>query len=70
MDILSHKFTSLCHDRPAQGASTCTSKMGGGVERVGSMDGLLEALWVGKDILGEVIAEERERTPILCGYVQ
>jgi hypothetical protein len=44
--------------------------MGGGGERVGSMDGLLEALWVGKDILGEVIAEERERTPILCGYVQ
>lgn len=34
------------------------------------MDVLLGALWVGKDILREVIAEERERTPVLCGCVQ
>lgn len=66
MEVLPHKFTSLCHDWPTQGSFTSTSKMVG----LECMDVLLGALWVGKDILREVIAEERERTPVLCGCVQ
>lgn len=41
-----------------------------GMESGRRIDVLLGALWIAKDILGEVIAEERERTPILPRWVQ
>lgn len=60
VEVLPHKFTSLWHDCPAQGHSASALKMVG-VERDGSLGVLLGALWVGKDILEEVIETEEVR---------